>query len=49
MRLQKVENTFLKMIKYGNLYLMEEVMVREVAYDRGNMSKYHESLVSMAQ
>jgi hypothetical protein len=37
--LHAVENPLLEEIKHVDLHCMEEVGLREVAYDSGNMSK----------
>jgi len=48
-RLHEVENPLLEVVKHANLLCMEEVGLREVAHDTGDMSKHFESLVNMAQ
>ena len=49
MRLHEVENPLLEVIKHADLHCMEEVGLREVAHDTGNMSKHVESSVNMAR
>ena len=49
MRLHEVENTLLEVVKHAYLHCMEEVGLREVTHDTGNMSKHVESLVDMAR
>ena len=49
MRLHEVENPLLEVIKHADLHCMEEVGLREVAHDTGNMSKHIESSVNMAR
>jgi len=39
MRLHKVENPLLEVVKHGDLHCMEEVGLSEVARNTGNMSK----------
>jgi len=48
-RLHEVENTLLEVVKHANLHCMEEVGLREVAHNTGNVSKHVESLVNMAR
>ena len=48
MRLHEVQNQLLEVIKHADLHFMEEVGLREVAHDTGNMSKHVESSVNMA-
>jgi hypothetical protein len=48
-RHHEVENLLLEMVKHADLHCMEEVWLREVAYDTGNMSKHVESSVDMAR
>jgi hypothetical protein len=48
-RLHEVENPLLEVIKHADLHCMEEVGLREVAHDTGNMSKLIESSVNMAR
>jgi hypothetical protein len=48
-RLHEVENPLLEVIKHADLHCMDEVGLREVAHDTGNMSKHFESLVNMAR
>jgi hypothetical protein len=43
-----VENSLLEVVKPANLHSMEEVRLREVAHDKGNMSKHVESLEDMS-
>jgi len=45
----EVENTLLEVIKHADLHCMEEVGLREVAHDTGNMSKHVESSENMAR
>jgi hypothetical protein len=47
MRLHEVENPLLEVVKHADLHCMEEVGLREVAHEAGNMSKYLESSVNM--
>jgi hypothetical protein len=47
--LHDVENPLLEVIKHPDLHRMEQVGLREVAHDTGNMSKYVESSVNMAR
>jgi len=49
MRLHEVENPLLEVVKHADLHCMEEVGLREVAHNTGNMSKHVESSVNMAQ
>ena len=49
MRLLEVENPLLEVVKHAHLHCMEEVGLREVAHDTGNMSKHVESSVDMAR
>ena len=49
MRLHEVENQLLEVIKHADLHCIEEVGLREVPYDTGNMSKHFESSVNMAR
>ena len=49
MRLHEVENQLLQVVKYADLHCVEEVGLRDVAHDTGNMSKHAESSVNMAQ
>ena len=49
MCLHEVQHTLLEVVKYGDLHCMEEVRLREVAQDTGNMSKHVESSVITAQ
>jgi len=48
-RLHELENLLLEVIKHADLHCMEEVGLREVAHDTGNMSKRGESSVNMAR
>jgi len=48
-RFHEVENPLLEVIKHADLHCMEEVGLREVAHDTGNMLKHVESLVNMAR
>jgi len=48
-RLHEVENPLLEVVKHAELHCMEEVGLREGAYDIGNMSKHAESLVDKAR
>jgi len=48
-RLHEVENQLLQVVKYADLHCVEEVGLRDVAHDTGNMSKHAESSVNMAQ
>jgi hypothetical protein len=43
-----VEKPLLEVMKHADMYGMEEVGLREVAHDTGNMSKYADSSVNMA-
>ena len=45
----EVENPLLEVIKHADLHCMEEVGLREVAHDTGNMSKHIKSSVNMAR
>jgi len=44
-----VENPHLEVVKHADLHCMEEVGLREVAHNTGNMSKHVESSVNMAR
>jgi hypothetical protein len=44
-----VENPLLEMIKHTNLHRIEEVGLREVAHDTGNMLIHIEISVNMAR
>jgi hypothetical protein len=44
-----VENPLLEVVKHADLHCMEEVALREVVHDTGNMSKHVESSVNMAR
>jgi len=48
-RLHEVENPLLDVFKHADLHCMEEVRLREVAHDTGNMSKKVESSANMAR
>jgi len=48
-RLHEVENPLLDVVKHDDLHCMEEVRLREVAHDTGNMSKQIKSSVNMAR
>jgi len=48
-RLHEVENQILEVVRHADLHCMEEVRLREVAHDTGNMSKLVESSVDMAR
>jgi hypothetical protein len=45
--LYEVQNSPLEEFKYINLYLMEEVRLREVTHNTGNVSKHLRSLVNV--
>jgi len=47
--LHEVKNPLLEVVKHADLHGMEEVGLREVAHDTGNMSKHVESSVDMAR
>ena len=47
MRLHKVENPLLEVVKHADQHCMEEVGLQEVAHDTGNLSKHVESSVDM--
>ena len=49
MRLHEVENPLLEVVKHADLHCMEEVGLREIAHNTGNMSKHVESSVNMAR
>ena len=49
MHLHEVEYPLLEVVKHTNLHCMEEVGLREVAHNTGNMSKHVESSVNMLQ
>ena len=49
MPLHEVENPLLEVVKHADLHCMEEVRLREVAHNTGNMSKHVESSVNMAR
>jgi len=44
-----VENPLLQVVKHAGLHCMQEVGLREVTHDTGNMSKHVESSVDMAR
>jgi hypothetical protein len=48
MRLHEVENPLLEVVKHADLHFMNEVGLREVTHNDGNMSKHIASLVNMA-
>jgi hypothetical protein len=48
-RLHAVENPLREVVKHADLHCMEEVGLREVAQDTGNMLKHVESSVEMAR
>jgi len=48
-RLHEVENPLLEVGKHADLHCMEEVGLKEVAHDTGNMLKHVESSVNMAR
>jgi len=48
MRHHAVENSLLQVVKDADLHCMEEVGLREVAHNTGNVSKHVESSVNMA-
>ena len=48
-RLHALENQLLEVVKNADLHWMEEVGLREVAHNIGNMSKRVESSVDMAR
>jgi len=48
-RLHKVENPLLEVIKHADLHSMEKVGLREVAHKTRNMSKHIESSVNLAR
>jgi hypothetical protein len=45
--LYEVQNSPLEEFKYINVYLMEEVRLREVTHNTGNVSKHLQSLVNV--
>ena len=49
MHLHEVENPLLKVVKHADLHCMEEVGLREVAHNTGNMSKQVESSANMVR
>jgi len=48
-RLHEVETPLLEVVKHADLHCMEEVGLREVAHNTGNMSKHDVSSVKMAR
>jgi len=48
-RLHDVENPLLEVVKHADLHCMEEIGLREVAHNTGNVSKHVESSVNMAR
>jgi hypothetical protein len=48
-RLVELENPLQEVVNHANLHCMEEVGLREVANDTGNMLKHVESSVNMAR
>ena len=48
MHLHEVENLLLEVVKYANLHWMDEVRLREVTHNTGNMLKHIESSVNIA-
>jgi len=49
MRLHEVENPLLEVVKHVDLHCMEEVGLRGVAHNSGNISKQVEFLVNVAR
>ena len=49
MHLHEVENPILEVVKHADMHCMEEVGLREVAHNKGNVSKHVESWVNMAR
>jgi hypothetical protein len=49
LRLHEVENPLLEVVKRADLHCMEDVGLRKVAPDTGNVSKHVESAVDMAR
>ena len=47
--LHDVENPLLEVVKDADLQCMEQVVLREVAHNAGNMSKHVESMANMAR
>jgi hypothetical protein len=47
-RLHEVENPLLEVVKHADLHCMEEVGLREIAHNTGNMSKHIESSANIA-
>jgi hypothetical protein len=47
-RLHEVENLILEVVKHANLHCIEEVGLREITENSGNLSKHVESSVNMA-
>jgi len=48
-RLHEVENPLLEVAKHANLHCMEEVGLREVAHNTGNVSNHIEFSVNVAR
>jgi hypothetical protein len=48
-RLHEVEIPLLEVVRHADLHCMEEVGLREVAHNAGNMSKQVESPVNMVR
>jgi hypothetical protein len=48
-RLHEVENPLLEVVKHADLPWMEEVEIREVAHDTGNMSNNVQSSVDLVR
>jgi hypothetical protein len=46
-RLHETQNPLLEVVKHADLNCMEEVRLREVAHDTGDVSKHIESSVNM--
>jgi hypothetical protein len=49
MCLYEVENPLLEVVKHADLHCVEEVGLREVTHNTGNMSKHVEFSVNMTQ
>ena len=49
MRLNEVEDPLPEVVKHADLQCMEQVGLRGVAHNTGNMLKHVESLVNMAR
>jgi hypothetical protein len=47
MRLHEVENPLPEVVKHADLHCLEEVGLREIAHNTGNMLKHIESSVNM--